>query len=182
MRLVVKSAILIAAMSFSFFSHAQQMQFFPSQNVQQYYTNYVFKEYPKIQFEVDYQRAFQKSLQSKKPILMYYTGGYSCGPCITLKNTLLKDQRYANFINTHFIPFLVNSSHIPEEFATQPPAIQAQTKKLLIQIGLPSFVIPNNKNYKKGANVDIFLKWTNSVEGEQLDEFLLRAKQQWDRS
>lgn len=54
----------------------------------------------------DYSAARSRSLESGRPILLFYTATW-CVPCRIMKRTVWADEQVADEVNTRFIPFMV---------------------------------------------------------------------------
>jgi thioredoxin-related protein len=74
----------------------------------------------------NFNEALQISEQTKKPLMLFFTGSDWCGWCMRLQNEVFKKPEFATWANEHVVLVEVD---FPRR-STLSPEIQAQNKKL----------------------------------------------------
>ncbi|GAB5402257.1 MAG: thioredoxin family protein [Aureliella sp.] len=60
-----------------------------------------------IAWAKNYGEAQEKSVQSGKPVILYFTGAW-CVPCRIMKRTVWADDEVAGIVNEHFVPVMLD--------------------------------------------------------------------------
>ncbi|MBS9773666.1 MAG: thioredoxin family protein [Tenacibaculum sp.] len=119
----------------------------------------VIVEEPEIilNWENSFRDAVQKSRIEKKPILIYFTGSDWCGPCIRLKETLFKTEKFKDFSDKNIILY---KADFPRNKDLVSPEIREANNELVSRYGqssFPTMIIVNEQENVLGRKDGAYL-------------------------